>query len=412
MPLLSRRRGPSLIRASANVVAPFGFYGAGNIGDEASLQGFARLVRGHGFDARIWIASQAPRHNAVVEPAFRYYQNQPGVRGLWARCIARFADAYIFPGGTPIMDGLGEWPLGEVVPLVLRGKRREKPVVFVGTGTESLTRSQSRRLVGDVLAENVAHWSVRSERDRQRLIAYGVPSDRITTTADMAWLIPPETAEFGSQALRALDFARQPLVGVNVNAEHALVAREPRLFEKLAMLLDYLIEARGARVLFLCNEIREDETFDRAAAARIRSHMRGGEGCITLPNEYWPPQKMMSVIALCNLTLSTRYHFCLFSALQDVPFLAIKRSDKVADLCEDLGWLYAATPGEIDLDELIQQAAALLDERVGSKALLSSRVDQMKERALGNTIALDILCEGMGRLRGAFGAATGSHGAD
>jgi len=29
-----------------NIVAPFGFYGYGNIGDEATLQGFARLRAG------------------------------------------------------------------------------------------------------------------------------------------------------------------------------------------------------------------------------------------------------------------------------------------------------------------------------------------------------------------------------
>ena len=49
---------------SMNLVAPFGFYGWGNIGDEATLQGFARLMAGSPPKPRVWVASQNPRHTA------------------------------------------------------------------------------------------------------------------------------------------------------------------------------------------------------------------------------------------------------------------------------------------------------------------------------------------------------------
>ena len=44
-----------------NLVAPFGFYGAGNIGDEATLQGFARLLSR--------LAAEYPGFGCIPRPA-------------------------------------------------------------------------------------------------------------------------------------------------------------------------------------------------------------------------------------------------------------------------------------------------------------------------------------------------------
>jgi polysaccharide pyruvyl transferase WcaK-like protein len=293
--------------------------------------------------------------------------------------------------------------------MVQHARSHGKPVVFVGVGTESLRRPESRALVTEFMADYVAHWSVRSIRDRERLLALGVAPDRVTAAADMAWLLPPAHTDFGHQTLGLHGLAGRRLVGVNVNAERALLELEPKLFEKLAAMLDELVAAHGVHVLFLCNEVREEETFDKAAAARVRSHMRRKDAAFTFPNEYLAPQQMMSVIAACALTISTRYHFCLFSALQGVPFLAIKRSDKVADLCEDLGWPFGGEPGSIDMKDLSRQAAALLTRPAPELQGLSDRVRVMKERASRNHAALDALrlragsAPGLTSLRAALG---------
>ena len=376
-----------------NLVAPFGFYGCGNIGDEATLQGFAKLVQVHGSSIKVRVASQDPLHTAQVEPEFGYYRYDAACRnplGRWARYSSR---GYVVPGGTPIMDGLGAWPLCELVPLVRAAYRRAKPVAFVGTGTESLHREESRRLVAENLARQVIHWSVRSDRDRQRLVTYGVPHERITVAADMGWLLPKVSADFGRRVLSAhgLDGAR--LVAVNVNDERAVLAREPRLFEKLATLLDGLVDTHGVRILFLCNEVRPGGTFDKETSERVLSLMKRKDHALLLPPVYWWPQEMMSVIASCCLTISTRYHFCLFSALQDVPFVAIQRSDKVIDLCADLNWPYGAIPGAVDVVSLEEQVTDLFRAQRSADHLgqLRDRVHAMRERAWRNRFPLQAL---------------------
>jgi polysaccharide pyruvyl transferase WcaK-like protein len=371
-----------------HIVAPFGFYGSGNIGDEATLQGFARLLGTQRERIPAWVASHDPQHTARVESQFRYYRYHLGRRRYLTSWIRHLADAYVFPGGTPIMDGLGNWPLCEVASILQHARRLNKPVAFVGTGTEHLQQPESRRVVSEILADYVAHWSVRSSRDRDRLLALAVPPDRITVAADMAWLLARASTELGQQTLRNLGLADRRLVAVNVNGESALLEREPRLFEKLAAVLDRLVDDKSVNVLFVCNEIREGATFDQAAAAAVKAHMRRKEAAFDLPALYWAPQEMMSIIAACNLAISTRYHFCLFAARQGVPFLAIKRSDKVSDLCEDLDWPFGAFPGAVDSDQLASQADRLLDDPSRDLRKLSEHVATMTERARRNHAAI------------------------
>ena len=93
------------------LVAPFGFYGSGNIGDEATLLGFGRLIERFGGSIGVDVASSDPAHTKRVEPAFRYYQYVDGIMGLPAKLHAHMGAGYIIPGGTPLMDNLGDWPL-------------------------------------------------------------------------------------------------------------------------------------------------------------------------------------------------------------------------------------------------------------------------------------------------------------
>jgi polysaccharide pyruvyl transferase WcaK-like protein len=385
---------PSALR----IVAPFGFYGWGNIGDESTLQGFAALVKRSGLSSSVWVASRNQAHTARVEPSFRYFGAERG--GLLNRVARRWANhrasAAVFAGGTPIMDGLGEWPLNEVTPLVRHARQANKPVAFVGVGTEKLQRVDSRDLFAKELAPAVAHWSVRSERDKERLLSWGVGSNRVTVAADMAWLLRQQSAEFGQRTLRALNVSLdQPLIAVNVNNEDVVLQREPKLFETLAECLDTQIESRGARVLFICSEVRDEPSFDKATAQRVLGLMKRRDRAAILPNHYWTPQELLSLIACCHSVISMRYHVCLFSAVQGVPFLAIQRSDKVRDLCTDIDWPFGLTLGSVHLPALLDQMTAIdLRSRQLSEQLL--RASEERGRASQrNQVALEALADAL-----------------
>jgi polysaccharide pyruvyl transferase WcaK-like protein len=378
------------------LVAPFGFYGWGNIGDESTLQGFGRLLADYAEPTTAWVAARSLAQCRRAEPSFRYFSAtaERSVRRHWAW---RTADAMVVPGGTPIVDVLGRWPFSELAPLIERAVKAGMPIAFIGTGTEHLRSPESKRVVAELLAPNVHAWSVRSQRDKDRLVEYGVPPDAVTPAADMAWRLEPASDEFGRRYLTELGVDLESMViGVNVNIEGFVRERQPQLLTNLAGFLDEVVRRYGATVLFLCNEVRDGETFDLAASREIIAGMCQKDRTTIVPNRYWLPQEMRSMVACCRLTISTRYHFCLFSALQGVPFLAIERSDKVGDLVADLDWSFGLSLQELQVPNLLAKTEEMERGRTTWLNVLRTSVQRMKGRSLKNADVLAALADPVG----------------
>ncbi len=382
------------------IVAPFGFYGWGNVGDEATLNGFARLLAATGVRAQAWIGSRSPAHTARVEPGFRYFDvSRRDPRRWWAKLRA---SVHAVVGGTPIQDVLGDWPLRDLVPLVRSIDRWKVPFVFMGVGIENLRRDESRRLVVSEIAPRVHRWSVRSDRDRQRLEQWGVAPEAITVAADLAWLIEPVTVDFGRSRLLSLGIGLdRPLIGVNLVNENDCFDRDPRMVDALAQGLDMLIDQLDARLIFLANEVRDGPSFDKAAAAKVFGRMRLSDRAVMGPGEYFSPREMMSIVANCALTISMRYHFCTFSALQGVPFIAIERSTKVSDLCWDLDWRARVLPEELDARGIASHGERLMETGTAAGEQLRQLVQRMKARAFLNVAALTTEERSVAQPRGA-----------
>jgi polysaccharide pyruvyl transferase WcaK-like protein len=159
----------------------------------------------------------------------------------------------------------------------------------------------------------------------------------------------------------------------------------------MAVTLDALIEEFDARVLFLCAEVRRDDEFDYAAAEKVRGRMKRSEGAFILPPEYLSPRQIMAIIGCCDLVISMRYHVCLFSATQGVPFVAIERSDKLSDLCTDLGWhMRVGMPFDVNTGPLEHGRRLLLDSRSASAQLKAGRL-ALRARALLNRLPIEAL---------------------
>jgi polysaccharide pyruvyl transferase WcaK-like protein len=374
-----------------NLVVPFGFYGYGNTGDEGALAGFGMLLSQSGLlPVRVFVASRNFAQTARAQPSFNYFRPVGIDPRRWVAKLMGSAHAMV--GGTPIQDTLGEWPLSEVVPLVRSADRWNVPFSFIGVGVQGLRSEESRSAVTDQVVPRVRHWSVRSEKDRERLIEWGASADTITVAADLAWLIESVDDVFAASRLAhwGLDSCRS-LIGVNLVNENSVFDQHPQMAAALATALDSIISETNAKVLFLSQECRSGPTFDSAAAARVVSQMNSADNVFVAPNEYFSPSELMAIISRCCFTITMRYHFCVFSALQGVPFVAIERTDKLRDLCWDLDWTARVTPPFFEAAEIVGHARRLRQNASPVQDELTARVRQMRQRALRNRVAVEAL---------------------
>jgi hypothetical protein len=85
-----------------------------------------------------------------------------------------------------------------------------------------------------------------------------------------------------------------------------------------------------------------------------------------------------------DLLLSCQLETC-------VPFVAVKRSDKVDDLCWDLNWPYSSSLAEMWDSSLLSKVSVMDQNRARMSQDLSARVTVMREQAAMNSIVLDRL---------------------
>lgn len=368
-----------------NIAVPWGIFGMGNIGDEITLQGFARLAKPYRKKIRIWTASRNISHAVRVEPSLKYYQF---IGNTLAKRLALYmSSVHLIVGDTPVMDVLGDWPLKEIILSLKPACRRKKPIIFVASGSEYLKNEESKSLVRKVLAPSVKSWSVRSQYDKERLTSYGVDPEGISVTADLGWLLPLDSKDLNKSYIKKLGVRGEgPLIGVNITNEHWISQKQPLIFSCLAKTFDLLIEKYKANIIFFSMVARQEDVFDYAASHKTRNLMKYRDKAFIVPNKYWTPKEMASLIACCHVNIGMRYHFCLLSSLQSIPFISIDRLGKLEDLCRDMDWPYHLSLENlseaklIDFYSDIRGKIELLAERLGSQAEL------MRQRAAANDV--------------------------
>lgn len=171
--------------------------------------------------------------------------------------VRRFLDAFA-PAALVLVEG-DLWPL-----LLRRARDREVPVVVVNGRISDRSYRRLRRLRGLLapLLRPVAHWGMQTGADRDRLLALGVPSARVTVTGNLKFeMAEPSAAPELEELVRRLAAGRPTLVAGStaagedelvldaferLGAGKALLVLAPRHPERFGSVTG-LVGARGLR---------------------------------------------------------------------------------------------------------------------------------------------------------------------
>ena len=379
-----------------------GYFGGGNLGDEALLS--TELGR-----FRAALGGQLEPVVVTVDPALTQrlhgdVETVPfqDVRAL-SLAIAQ-SDLVVWGGGgllqdhwhVPVeklfLDPLGGVPAYLRIPLLAAAWGR--PCMAYGQGVGPLSVPENRRLVGLVLS-GVDVITVRDAASADLLRECGVTGRPILTTADPVVSIRPASAERGRDLLRGtgLDPSRGPVV--------AVVPRVPPNGDAswvgplCAAMTEFGLRV-GASVLFIPFDQGQggDTRTCRDLAAKCASQVP-----VAILDGWHSAEDVAACLGQCGLTIATRLHGLYLSVLTGTPVIALDYDPKVRAAAREFGPDILV----LSLDGLDERALNLALERTlaegpALRPRLLAALERLRCRESGNLEhALALLAGGVAR---------------
>jgi polysaccharide pyruvyl transferase CsaB len=343
-----------------------GYYGFGNLGDEALLEVIVTQIRARFPGAVIDVLSSTPRETSEafgVDATPRW--NMRAVREAVAR-----ADVVLSGGGGLLQSATSARSAFYYASILREAvKQRRRSMIFAQSigPLDTLGRFIVKRM-----CHGVNRATVRDARSRA-LLASLLPGMPVEQTADPVFLYDVPAAEID---LAAEGLGPHPYAIVSVRKISALKDGVATIVRAV----DALYEKHGIRTAFL--------PLGGASDADISTTII--RACKTAPM-LLPECRLSRAAAIirgARVLIGMRLHALILAARFAVPFLAIPYDPKVMSLCDDLAYplepLWAPgkpAPSAPAVDALVGR---LIQDRARLSAFLAESVEPVRAAAARN----------------------------
>lgn len=339
-------------------VVVLGYYGFGNLGDEAVLAGIRQSLGDALGAAEICVLSNDPDATRRLHPGVRAVN-----RWRWRAVIPalRGADLFVLGGGSLLQDATSARSVLWYTLLALLARRLCRRVLWWGQGVGPLGAAASRRLVG-LIARQADALTVRDAASADLLKAVGATGS-IELVADPAFVLEPARGrDRGSDAT---------LVALRSwgSGERALrtVFGGRAAWERLAA-------RAGSEIVAYPMHLPDDAAF-----------LRGLE--VDAPGVDWQadnegPEEALARFAAARLAVAMRLHALIFAARGATPFVALSYDPKVDALARAAGQADALIPVDALTGEALENTIeTVLATRTERAARLRSFAGEQAIRA-------------------------------
>ncbi|MDQ2908224.1 MAG: polysaccharide pyruvyl transferase CsaB [Candidatus Eremiobacteraeota bacterium] len=302
-----------------------GYYGFGNVGDEALLKVIVAQLRTRHPLATLDVLSAAPEetaHEFGIAATPRW--DQAAIRAAIGR-----ADVVVSGGGGLLQNATSLRSLLYYAGIIRTALRAGKRTMVFAQSIGPLD-FWGKRTVREC-CKGLHAATVRDSRSRV-LFAPLVPQTPVERTADPVFLYdPPPQLGAGADVLGPAD----PLVVVSLRKTSHYADGVPLL----AAAVDRLAERHGARVAFISFGGVADAEASTAVIRKCRSKP------MLVPCDGL--DAIAALIARARLVIGVRLHALILAIRFGIPFLAVPYDPKVGGLIEDIAYPLAPlwTPG-------------------------------------------------------------------
>jgi len=347
-------------------VAISGYFGYGNVGDEAIMQSVHDSIIAERPGTEITVLSRKPsetREKYGVKASARFNPF------AMVRTLSR-SDALVFGGGSLLQDGTSTRSLLYYLSVIRTARFFRKPVMIYANGIGPITKPANIARVRRAI-ESATAVTLRDERSLDELRSMGVVREDIIVTGD-----PVYTMELPSESDRAA-----MLCGLGIDAERPFIticARPvkdaPKLADEIARFCELIHEQLGFDTVFMPMQTSRDTEFSRAIAAKMTSP------AIVLDREL-VPREVLAVLAETRFVLSLRLHSLIFAARAATPSMAIDIDPKIRAALETLGLPNLGEPQNFRAEDALFKALDLDGQHDELSANLQKLADEQAELA-------------------------------
>jgi len=376
-------------------VGLFGLLGAGNVGNDGSLEAVLAYLRERHPDAELACLCSGPdvvaqRYGLATTPLYWYYarERQPSlpvrvamkatgkVRDT-ARILrwVRRQDVVIVPGTGVLENTLPVRPWGfplSLFLLCLFGRLTGTKVALVNVGSNVIRQPMIRVLYR--AAANLAHYrSFRDRLSRDSMREMGVQTANDDVYPDLVFALPapPAAVEPGTVGVGVMDFHgstddRRDAERINESYVDAMKRFVRRLVDD------------GRRVRLLTGD-ELDHPVVAEVMADVRAHRPGLEPSTVVFEPTATLGELMRQMAAVDVVVGTRYHNVVCALKLAKPTVSISYSAKSDRIMGEMGLgEYTQNARTVDVDLLVEQLATvearagrirpMLAERAAAKA--------------------------------------------
>ena len=333
-----------------------GYYGFGNVGDDAILQALTAELHAAGAES-VLVPAGPLRERLGVLPGVRFC----GQRDRHAIAAELRAGAVLLSGGGGLFqDATSLRSLLYYAGVVELARWYRRPWAIVAQSLGPLRRPLARALTGRCL-RGARAVSVRDALSQAEAVALGRPGEQVLLSVDPVFALPAPTAAELQQAEEVLPPG--PCI--------ALCLRSTNHVETvLQAVAAAALPAEASLVAVACQAA--DEPVHEALAERLGRPLH----CCAAADV----RHTLAVLGACELVLAERLHAIIFAVLCGRPVLAVDYDPKVRGLAEQVGVPLAGTDRELSAARLASLADELWSRREQVGADLLDRAAMARQR--------------------------------
>jgi len=343
-----------------------GYYGFGNIGDEAILSVSINLLRSLLPTVEITVLSAKAEKTASLFQVKAISRND---FSLIASEVKK-ADLFISGGGGLLQDVTSRRSLYYYLALISLAQYYKVPTLLLAQGVGPLTSKSSLKLLSLVL-KGVKSISVRDKSSAILLNNLGY-TGKLLLTADLAFLLKPDYLR-GSRVLEKLNIHNKPYLFLSPSR----ALDSPSKVESAIQTVLFLKEEYGLEILVVPFYPRHDHFALELIKSRLKDRAHYIEDC-------FEPEVALALVGKSEMVVSSRLHPIISAAITEVPFLGISYDPKIDNLANELGEGLTLQLSKVNPADMIYNSIKIYENRAEIKARLKNLLLPLIERALLN----------------------------